>query len=482
MMRKTGTPRASRLSARIALWTLSLTLLLFVAGCASWSSFGGHRTPLTGRFWNRSDKQDKEQGYDLYAESVAAARPNIAKEAVLAARGSRAHAGEKVSTPPAEDASGSSTGTRLANAEARRTGAVSGSERTRRKTDDTAIRVTLGRPESLPTLADPDADSGAMLASSTKWKRPGESSSRDRPSTPALVSAAPDDRSDRMGSRDGASGRIASEAGAPALASAAPAPAVRQRQAPRSKSSNEQAKDILAGARKKLEAMPTYRVNITRVERVGGKLQPEENVVLSIRRNPRAVRLEWPEGPSKGREVIYSASLDPRTMYVNMANSALPIPRMSIPIDSPMVLRTSRHPITEAGFDTIFDGLEKHSTADAAGIRRDGKLVYKGIERPKGLDEPCHLFERTTPAGETWQVYLDTQTLMPALAVAFEARSGDLIERYAYRDLQPNPSELAAVEAFDPDKRWGESKGLLSRLARAAATASDGNSGRPTTR
>ena len=145
-------------------------------------------------------------------------------------------------------------------------------------------------------------------------------------------------------------------------------------------------------------------------------------MVLSIRRNPKAVRLEWPKGPSKGREVIYSASLNPRTMYVNMANSALPIPRMSIPIDSPMVLRSSRHPITEAGFDTIFEGLEKYEGADAAGIKQDGRLVYKGIQRPKGLDLPCHLLERTTPKGETWQVYLDTRTLMPAVAVAFQAK------------------------------------------------------------
>ena len=53
-------------------------------------------------------------------------------------------------------------------------------------------------------------------------------------------------------------------------------------------------------------------------------MQPEEEVVLSIRRNPKAVRLEWAKGPSKGREVIYSAAINDRMMYVNSGNSALP--------------------------------------------------------------------------------------------------------------------------------------------------------------
>jgi len=322
-----------------------------------------------------------------------------------------------------------------------------------------------------------------MLASSTTWKRPGEARPAGQPASPARASQErSEDRTERPARREDSAPQIAAEEEPRVLAAAVPARSRRQVRGAGAGSADQQLKEILGKAREKLETMSTYQVNITRVERVGSQLQPEENAVLSIRRNPRAVRLEWPQGPSKGREVIYSAALNPKTMYVNMANSALPIPRMSIPVDSPMVLRSSRHPITEAGFDTIFEGLEKYGSADASGIKQDGKLAYKGVERPKGLDLPCHLVERTTPKGETWQVYLDTRTLMPAVAVAFQAKNGELIERYIYRDLRPNPAELASADAFDPDKRWGESKGLLSRLARAAASPADANSGQSATR
>ena len=65
-------------------------------------------------------------------------------------------------------------------------------------------------------------------------------------------------------------------------------------------------------------ALKTYQVKISRLERVNGQLQPEEDILLSIRRDPKAVRLEWSSGPSKGREVIYSSTLDPRMIFVHM--------------------------------------------------------------------------------------------------------------------------------------------------------------------
>ena len=66
---------------------------------------------------------------------------------------------------------------------------------------------------------------------------------------------------------------------------------------------------------------------------------------------------------------------------------------------------------------------------------------------------------------------------MPVVVTAVQTQTGELIERYIYRNLKLNPAELASAEAFDPDKRWGESKSLLSRLARAAAGPADATSG-----
>jgi len=209
-------------------------------------------------------------------------------------------------------------------------------------------------------------------------------------------------------------------------------------------------------------------VEISRQERVQGQLQAEEEILLSIRSDPKAVRLEWSSGPNKGREVIYSSTLDPRMIFVHQPSTAIVLPSMKIPVDSPLVTRNSRHSITEAGFDTILENMRGPKGAADQNQPERGDLAYVGVETPAGLEMPCHHFVRRSVAGETWNVYLDSRSMLPRLVVAKDAK-GDLIERYVYREVRENPPDLASAGAFAPDQRWGDSKGLFSRLARAAA-------------
>jgi hypothetical protein len=71
--------------------------------------------------------------------------------------------------------------------------------------------------------------------------------------------------------------------------------------------------------------------------------------------------------------------------------------------------------------------------------------------------------------------------MLPRLVVAENAQ-GDLLERYVYSEIRENPTELASAAAFDPAARWGEGKGLLSRLAKAASGASVPSNGASTKR
>jgi hypothetical protein len=213
--------------------------------------------------------------------------------------------------------------------------------------------------------------------------------------------------------------------------------------------------------------LDTYQVHMSRIERVGGRLQPEEDVLLSIRREPKAVRLEWAKGPNQGREVIYSTRLDRRSLFVHMPSAAIPLPTMKIPVDSPMVTKNSRHSITEAGFDTVIANLRRALAQEASSNPGRGESVYRGLEQPPGLDRPSHRFTRRSPSGETWTVYLDARSMLPCMVLAQDSQ-GELEERYIYHEVRGNPVELAAADAFDPDRRWGEPKGLWTRFARAA--------------
>jgi hypothetical protein len=225
----------------------------------------------------------------------------------------------------------------------------------------------------------------------------------------------------------------------------------------------DDAASVVARARAAIEAMTTYQVQLNRQERVAEVLQPAEDVQLSIRRAPRAVRLEWTAGPHKGREAIYSASEPGALLHVHMGDSPIPVPNLSMAPDSAMVMKNSRHPITEAGFDAIVKTLETGLSSPAPG----STLTYVGVETPAAAGRPCHKIERHNAAGETWLVYLDAQTALPALVEGRSAK-GDLLERYRFLDVKPNLPDLASADAFDPSSRWPSvvSGGLLGRLAR----------------
>jgi hypothetical protein len=222
--------------------------------------------------------------------------------------------------------------------------------------------------------------------------------------------------------------------------------------------SRENPSEIVAEARKALDALTNYQVSLHRQERVNGTLLPEEDVVLAIRREPRAVRLTWTKGSNQGREVLYRADDPSRQMQIKMANPALP--RLSLAPESPMVMRNSRHPVTEAGFDSLVEGLE-----NALKDPSNAGLTYSGPETAEGLDGPHPFLIRKTPSGETWKVHLDPQTHLPSMVLAVDSK-GDLLERYLFKEFRPNLPELALAEAFDANARWGQPRGLFGRLAK----------------
>jgi len=254
-------------------------------------------------------------------------------------------------------------------------------------------------------------------------------------------------------------GTMPTNAGVPdgARLIAASRPIARTATAPREKTTTR----IVTEARAALNAMTTYQVALKRQERVNGTLLPAEDLLMSIRRTPKAARLTWVDGPHQGREVLYRADEPGGLMHVNMADSKLPLPRLSIAPDSPIVMKNSRHPITEAGLDPIVASMEQ---AD-----KSGGLTDLGLQTPAPLDHPHQGIEQRTEAGDVWRAYFDPVSHLLAL-VECRAGNGDLLESYLFQNIQPDPPELATAAAFDPEARWGAPRGLFNRASARSTT------------
>jgi hypothetical protein len=158
-------------------------------------------------------------------------------------------------------------------------------------------------------------------------------------------------------------------------------------------------------------------------------------------------------------------------MHINMADSVFPMPRVSMAPNSPMVMKNSRHPITEAGLDAVLDRLEESLRAHEGGSAAGERMTCGASVTPKEVGRPCRTITRSTADGHNWVIAVDEQTALPAL-VRETAANGDLLELYVFRNFTPDPPALAEAAAFDPDGRWGASRGLLGRMARGTKPAS----------
>ena len=181
---------------------------------------------------------------------------------------------------------------------------------------------------------------------------------------------------------------------------------------------------------------------------------------MCIRRAPKAARLTWVDGPHKGREVLYRADEPGGLMHVNMADSKFPVPRLNLVPDSPLVMKNSRHPITEAGLDPLVASMEQANQA--------GSLLDLGMQTPPPLDHPHQGVLQKTPSGDIWKAYFDPSNHLPALVECRDPR-GELLEHYQFQNIQSDTPDLASSDAFDPNARWGPPRGLFGRASARAA-------------
>ena len=406
------------------------SLGLSLAGCSEMSglrSVGTDRPSLL-TLWERPKTASPKPGADSYAQAMHANDDKLDDSDALAES-------EPANPRVRGDSTAAANRAKLARRDPKLEGpsTESPADHDKSLTDADAVRVTLGQPTALPS---------ARLATAVAAAQPSDRDAQPRGWKSERSTAPPAESSEL------------------ALAATPGSKATRADVDPRA---------ILAQVEKAVDRLESYQVHMTRAEKIGDASQPEEHILLSIRRKPRAVRLEWTSGPNKGREVIYSEALDPRSLFVHMPATGLPIPTMKISVDSPLVRKNSRHSITEAGFDVMLKELL------LAGVTNSARVDYRGRKTPEGDDTPAYHFVHHDDHDETWDVYLDTRSLLPRRVEARDAH-GRLIEHYVYNEMQPNPESLATADAFTPDARWGRSDGMLSRIARSF----DGTSKPPT--
>lgn len=193
-----------------------------------------------------------------------------------------------------------------------------------------------------------------------------------------------------------------------------------------------------------IAAMGPYQYVMVKQERIRGTLQGEQTIRTTIQEEPNAIRLEYLEGPSAGRKLIYNSTVKRDEFRVREPGFLSIVGRLWIPLVSDLTKNDSNHTVAEAGLGSLVRRLladQKRAGADLA-VEHEGWNVaghfcslYILPNGGKGFDNA------------KTRVCTDPRAGVPMKIEGFDA-AGGLIERYAFSDLKPITLDK---NTFDPE-------------------------------
>jgi hypothetical protein len=182
-------------------------------------------------------------------------------------------------------------------------------------------------------------------------------------------------------------------------------------------------------------ALQTYSARLTKQERIGGELQDPQTAVVWVQPSPLALRVEFVEGSSKGRRLLYNSALRAGELRAREGGFLGIAGALWVGVDSSLTRRDSNHPITDIGFAALMELIAKDFTQVAA-----TGAHARANEGPDSEGLYCILF--TAPSGVSGLYAASARLCIdPLLGLPVRTEITDrqgFLERYVYRDVKAN--------------------------------------------
>ncbi len=127
----------------------------------------------------------------------------------------------------------------------------------------------------------------------------------------------------------------------------------------------------------------------------------EEILILYFRKHPWSVRFKWLAGPGRGREVLYVKGRHENKIHVVTAPGDIPLlpggQKMALSLDSPLVTRASKTPITESGIGAFIERFGRSVVASEHGNTSTDQLTVRGEQQRPDYDVPLIMVEEKVP-------------------------------------------------------------------------------------
>jgi outer membrane lipoprotein-sorting protein len=196
-----------------------------------------------------------------------------------------------------------------------------------------------------------------------------------------------------------------------------------------------------------LAKVDNYTAVFHRIERVDGKLVPEEITFLKFKR-PFKVYMRW-ISPYKGQESLYVQGANNNKVRAH-GTGFTGLITVNLDPTGGLAMENSRHPITEAGLEIL---VKKVGSNLRRGLRA-GELTSKDRGEQTVYGRKTQELEGILPKDPSKGYYcyrcivnLDLETKMPIKTQIFDWED-QLVESYGYEHLSLNPG--LSDQDFDP--------------------------------
>jgi hypothetical protein len=187
-----------------------------------------------------------------------------------------------------------------------------------------------------------------------------------------------------------------------------------------------------------------YRVILHKQERIGGKLQPSEEIECFYREKPYSVFMHWLRGQRKAESSLYVEGENGGKMLAKPAGLAgLLVPVVERDVDGADARQSGRYTMKEFGLKAaIQKTCRDWKTAKERGSLR---VEYLGVRKLREAgDRLCYTLRRTCLVPEEdgvtdVTIYIDKENWLQVGSI-LKSDDGKLIGEYIFRDLRINPS------------------------------------------
>ncbi|MCI0465014.1 MAG: DUF1571 domain-containing protein [Gemmataceae bacterium] len=186
-----------------------------------------------------------------------------------------------------------------------------------------------------------------------------------------------------------------------------------------------------------------YSAIFQKQERIGGRLQPSEEIELHVREQPHSVFMRWRKGQRKANAAVYVEGENNNMMLANPTGLAGRLVRVvSRDPEGEDARQSGRYSIKEAGIKNAMQrSVKSWKVAKENGTLR---AEYLGVRKiPEAGDRLCYVVRRSSAKPEDDGVrevtlYIDKDTWLQVGSV-LKGDEGKLIGAYFFRDIRINP-------------------------------------------